>query len=337
MVAPATTTALVEVGPVLDAPCHFLYKKESQQPSGSFKLRGLSKLIATSIDEAKQLGKENIHVYSSSGGNAGIAAAYASNHHGVPCTIVLPTTAKQYALDTLKDLGATVIVHGAHWGETDRYLKETVITQVPASEFPVYCHPFDDPEVWSGHADMIDELPAQLAQKGIDPAKVKGVVCSCGGGGLYNGVVEGLRRNKELAHVPVLVVETTQADCFRRSVAAGRPIVMDKVVTMSTSLGSPYITEKTWENYQLHKTTVAAMDDMEAVDATVAYYDKFGGLVEPACGATVAVSMKRTDLLESFGPLQKDDAVVFIVCGGRTVNDETLSSYRELLAKETST
>lgn len=334
MVAPAVSTALVDVGAVLDAPCRFLYKKELQQPSGSFKLRGMSRLVAQSIQDAKQLGKDDVHVFVSSGGNAGIAAAHASRHFDVPCTIALPVTAPEFALNILKSLGAEVVVKGAHWGEADAYLRETVMAAVPSNVFPLYCHPFDNATLWLGHADIIDDLAAQLAQLKVEKSKVKGIVCSCGGGGLYNGIVEGLRRNG-LEKVPVLVMETVQTPSFFNSVEAGHPIVLPSIKTVSNSLGSPYITAQTWQNYNSHPTTVELLDDLDAVEATVDYLDKFGELVEPACGAAVAVSMKKRDLLKCFGPLERDDVVVFVVCGGTTVSPEQLAAFRDMVASRT--
>lgn len=334
--SPATSpavpfTSLVDVSSTLAAPCRFLFKLESEQPSGSFKYRGMSKLVETSISAARARGASDIHVFCLSGGNAGLAAACASRSLGVPCTVVLPTTAKQSAMDKLAALGAQVLVHGAHWGEADAHLREVLIPGLPAATEAVYCHPFDDEVLWDGHGTMIDELAQQLQEQGIAPEAVKGVVCSCGGGGLYNGVVAGLRRNKGLTLVPVLVMETNQTPTLHSCVAADKLVTLASITTVSTSLAAPYVAAKTFDNYKLHPTTVALVDDMEAVEATVAYYDTYQELIEPACGATVAVATKRQDLLACFGELGPADVVVFIVCGGSTVSLDTLQAYRAML------
>ncbi|OBA22457.1 tryptophan synthase beta subunit-like PLP-dependent enzyme [Metschnikowia bicuspidata var. bicuspidata NRRL YB-4993] len=331
MVLPSVHTELVDVSSSVDAPCRFLYKKENQQPSGSFKLRGMSRVITRKIEQARALGRD-VHVFSSSGGNAGLAAAYASEFHGVPCTVALPVTSKQTAIDKLKDLRAEVVVHGAHWGEADTYLTKVIIADLPPLVTPVYCHPFENDDLWDGHAEMVDEIPGQLRDLQIEASKVKGIVCSCGGGGLYNGIVSGLQRNQSLLAVPVLVIETKQTPSFKSAVEAGKVVTLSKIYTLATSLAAPYIAQRTLDNYSLHPTTVELLEDLEAVEATVAHYDKFRELIEPACGATVAVSTKRKDLLKAFGALAPEDVVIFIVCGGSTVSPETMESYRELLA-----
>lgn len=331
MVFPAIRTDLVEVTHELDAPCRFLYKKETQQPSGSFKLRGMSKLIDQNIREA---GAGSVEVYTSSGGNAGLAAAYASKQHGVPCTVVLPMTAKKAALDKLEALGATVHVHGAHWGEADSYLKNTIIPAAGPQTRAVYCHPFDDKVLHEGHADMVDEIAEQLESLNVKASKIKGVVCSCGGGGLYNGVVTGLRRHKALENVPVLVIETNQTPTLAETVKADKLIVLSKIDTLSTSLAAPFVAASTFDNYKSHPSTIALVDDLDAVRATVDHYDTFGEIIEPACGATVAISTHYRSLLDSFGALAPEDVVIFIVCGGATVSPETLQQYREILEEK---
>lgn len=331
MVAPSVSTTMVDVSHIIPGPCRFLYKNELEQPSGSFKLRGMSKLVDSAVKQAKAEGKEGIHIYTSSGGNAGLAAAYASRFHHVQCTVVLPVLTKQAALDKLKEYGASITIHGAHWGEADAHLREVIIPAAPESVSAIYCHPFDNEVLWDGHGDIVDEFEDQLAELKIDASKVKGVVCSTGGGGLYNGIVAGLQRTKSLKDVPVLVLETLQTPAFHESVKEGKVVTLPKVETLSTSLGAPYIAEKSLANYHLHPTKLGIMDDLEAVKATVQYFDIFGKYVEPACGATLAVSLDRKDLLAPLGPLEKDDVVVFIVCGGSTVNATTLQQYREMI------
>lgn len=337
MVAPSINTNLIDVSNKYPGPCRFLFKNELEQPSGSFKLRGMSKLIASAVEKAQAEGSKNVQIYTSSGGNAGIAAAYASRHHNLPCKVVLPVTAKQAALDALTSLGATVIVHGAHWGEADAYLREEVMKKDQVANpdtISVYCHPFDNQILWDGHADLVDDLANQLEDLDVKPANVKGIVCSCGGGGLYNGVVTGLKRNPQLSNVPVLVLETNQTPAFYNSVKAGKPVVLPKVETLSSSLGSPYISESTWEFFNSHSTFVETLDDLDAVQGAIDYYEDFGAFVEPACGVTMAVANRKQELLSVFGDLGPDDVIVFIVCGGSGVVAETLDSYRELVDRK---
>ncbi|KAK6204684.1 tryptophan synthase beta subunit-like PLP-dependent enzyme [Scheffersomyces amazonensis] len=307
-----------------------ILKNEYEQPSGSFKLRGIGHLIQVSIDKAKSLGKDKVEVFSSSGGNAGLAAAYAAKYYHVQCTVVLPIISKPVIIEKLESIGAKVIVHGKHWGEADHYLRTVVIGELDESIYPVYAHPFDDPLIWEGHGNFIDEIIKENQLSKEDLLKVKGIVCSVGGGGLYNGVIEGLERNDILKDVPVLAIETNQTPTFKVSIDAGSIVHLKEINTLATSLGSPYISSKSVENYHKHKTYLALVDDVEAAEAVVDFYDSTGIIVEPACGAALSVAYKRSDLLDKFGDLSSEDIVIVVACGGSSTNESTLNEFRTL-------
>ncbi|KAI5957435.1 hypothetical protein CANMA_004439 [Candida margitis] len=324
---PSVKTSFIEVTDQLtEPPCRIFFKNELEQPSGSFKLRGIGYQVATKIQEAKDLGKDKVIVFSSSGGNAGLAAAYAARHYNVECTVVLPQATKPEVLDKLHGLGANAILHGVHWGEADAYLREVVIKSIKDGEYGIYCHPFDEPVVWRGHSQIVNEILEENQLPSFD--NVKGIVCSVGGGGLYNGIVEGARPYK----IPVLAMETAQAPTFNETVKANKLIHLETVKTIASSLGAPYLSAKSFENYKSHPTYLGLVDDLDAVQGTLDLYDTFNYLVEPACGASVATVFRKKELLRQFGDLTSDDIVIIIVCGGSGINEEIIKSYRQLVA-----
>ena len=68
-----------------------MLKLEALQPPGSFKIRGIGALC-------ESLKREGVARFiSSSGGNAGIAVAYAGKTLGVPVTVVVPETTTERA------------------------------------------------------------------------------------------------------------------------------------------------------------------------------------------------------------------------------------------------
>ncbi|CAD1811326.1 Pyridoxal-phosphate dependent enzyme family protein [Candida parapsilosis] len=324
---PSVKTSFVEATNQLNnPPCRIFFKNELEQPSGSFKLRGIGNLVATRIQEAEELGKNKIIVFSSSGGNAGLAAAYAAKYYKVECTVVLPEVTKPEVVDKLKGLGANAILHGAHWGEADTYLREVVIKRIKDDEYAVYCHPFDDPVVWKGHAQIVNEILEEQQLPNFD--KVKGIVCSVGGGGLYNGIVEGARSYG----IPVLAMETAQAPTFHETVEADKITHLKTVKTIASSLGSPYLSAKSFENYKSHPTHLGLIDDLDAVQGSIDLFEKFNYLVEPACGASVATVFKKQALLQKFGDLKPDDIIIIVVCGGAGVNEKIIERYRKLVS-----
>ena len=186
-------------------------KMEALQPPGSFKIRGVGLACQTHAQRGVK------RFISSSGGNAGIAVAYAGRQLSIPVTVVVPQTATERAQALIRLEGAEVMVHGASWQEANA-LAVSLLTPSDA-----FIHPFDDPLLWQGHASMVDEMAAQ-------GKKPDAIVLSVGGGGLLCGVVEGLHRNG-WADVPVIAVETRGADSFAQSVAAGERITMPAITS----------------------------------------------------------------------------------------------------------
>ncbi|WWH98932.1 pyridoxal-phosphate dependent enzyme [Erwinia aphidicola] len=145
-------------------------KMEALQPSGSFKMRGIGYVCEQHYARGAK------RFITSSGGNAGLAVAYAGRRLGVPTVVVVPETTTERAKHLLSIEGAEVIVHGSMWSEANER------AQSLRGNDDVFIHPFDDPLLWQGHASMIDEVLALLYGKKIPAAGLKNVlVIVCGG------------------------------------------------------------------------------------------------------------------------------------------------------------
>lgn len=83
-------------------------KLENLQPAGSFKIRGIGNLCSKAV----RLYGSDIHLVCSSGGNAGLATAYAGRQLDVPVTIVVPKTTSEFMREKIEGEGAEVIIHG---------------------------------------------------------------------------------------------------------------------------------------------------------------------------------------------------------------------------------
>ncbi|GCE98959.1 hypothetical protein ZYGM_003410 [Zygosaccharomyces mellis] len=303
-------------------------KYENLQPGGSFKSRGVGNLI--SVKSRNGLNKS--HVLSSSGGNAGLAAAVASKQMNLPCTVVVPTSTKQRMVRKISDNGAKVVIRGSHWKEADDYLKENYMKkfQEDGTSNPIYVHPFEDPKIWEGHSTMIYEIMNILQEQNIPVDNVRGIVCSVGGGGLFNGIIRGLE-DCGLAHkIPVIAVETHGCDVLNASLEAGRPVTLDKITSLATSLGSSYIPQSVFDNAARYGAKSIVLNDKSVIETCLKYADDFGQIVEPACGASIHVGYHPELLENCLGTFSKEDVIVIIACGGSaaTFDDLTDASKR---------
>ncbi|KAJ5911360.1 tryptophan synthase beta subunit-like PLP-dependent enzyme [Penicillium subrubescens] len=343
------------------AGCRIFLKLDLLQPSGSFKSRGIGNLILSKLKENATKAK-NVHFYSSSGGNAGLAAVHAARDLGCACTVIVPHSTKPMMIAKLRDAGATeVIQHGASWFEADTYLRrEFIENQVPSQTYPdpgsgsgladtvnVYVPPFDHPLVWEGAGGMIAEMARQLppreeGEQGVFPADV--IVCSVGGGGLFNGVIEGLEKYIKASpsspstagaspskNVHVLAVETRGADSLAHSLRQGKLSSLTAIESQATSLGALCVAEKSFANAQsppagINVTSVVG-SDAEAAKGVVRLADETRLQVELACGISLDVAVGER-LKEVIPDLRPETRVVVVVCGGSNITAEMIAEYR---------
>ena len=267
-------------------------KMEAAQPPGSFKIRG----VGRACEEYARLGKRRF--ISSSGGNAGLAVAYAGAQLGVPVVVVVPVTTTDRAKELIGQQGAKLIVSGASWSEANE------LAQSMTTDCDAFIHPFDDPLLWDGHATMIDEVAAVGFRPGA-------IVLSVGGGGLLAGVHRGMERNG-WQNVPIIAVETRGAASFAESLRTQTRVVLDSINTIATSLGAKQICARAFELAQRHDIRSAVISDGAAALASERFLDDHRVLVEPACGASLSLAYNNAPELDDF------ENILLIVCGGAT-------------------
>ncbi len=280
-------------------------KMEALQPSGSFKLRGIGFACETYARRGAT------RFISSSGGNAGLAAACAGRALSIPVVVVVPETASARALELLAMEGAQVIVHGASWSEANGHALSLV------GPTDAFLHPFDDPLLWQGHATMIDEIVAS----GLSP---DAVLLSVGGGGLLCGVAEGMRRNG-MDRVPIVAVETRGAASYHASLEAGGTVELDRIESVATSLGAKRVCERirggALRVLGVDPVRSLVVSDASAVAACRRFLDDHRILVEPACGASLAPLYEGAEELGEYG------TVLVVVCGGATTTVDRLAEW----------
>jgi L-serine/L-threonine ammonia-lyase len=266
-------------------------KLEALQPSGSFKLRGVGH--ACEVHAARGAHR----LLSSSGGNAGLAVAYAGRRLNLSVLVVVPESTREWPKSLMRRLGAEVVVHGKSWMEANEYL---MALRQPTDAF---IHPFDDPLLWEGHASMI----AEAASQGPKP---DAVVLSVGGGGLMCGVLQGMHA-AGWQDVPLVAVETIGADSLNAAVAAGQLVTLDAITSVATSLGARRVSERAFDWTKQHEVIATTVTDDEAVQACLDVADEHRLVVEPACGAAVVAAMQRR-----VAALHTAANVLVILCGG---------------------
>lgn len=281
-------------------------KLECVQAVGSFKIRGIGKLC----EGLKEKGYKKF--ICPSAGNAGYATAWAGKELGVKAVVVAPKGTPQEAINAVQSLGAEVIVFGEVWDEANILAKKMAEDDATAA----YISSYEHPDIWSGHATMIDELVEQCEKPDV-------ILCSVGGGGLICGVVEGLDRNG-WGDVPVIGCGTYGANAFSETIKAGKLVKLEKTTTLVTCISATAVTQKVVDNSKTHKLIPYLTSDSEAIMACEKLLDDHRLLVDPSCGVTLSAVYGKSPLFENM------KNIVVIVCGGVGI---TYAKLQQLKAK----
>ncbi len=279
----------VRTTPVLDTG-DVLYKLEHVQHAGSFKTRGMVNKILS----AAERGLPEAGIIAASGGNAGLAAAYAARELGVAAEIYVPETAPQVKVAKLAKLGAQVTRTGSEYAEA--YAAAVVRAGQSGA---VFCHAYDDPDMVAGNGTLGLELGEQ--------AEFDTVLVAVGGGGLIAGVAAALR-----GRAKVVAVEPESACALHAALAAGEPVDVPVAGVAADSLGARRVGRIAYETAVDLDLPSVLVSDQAIVEARRRLWDEFRLAVEHGTAAAQAALMAG-----AYRP-EPGERVVVLLCGGNT-------------------
>ncbi len=184
-------TPLVRLaGPSAEAGCDIYGKCEFANPGASVKDRAA--LFIVQDAEERGLLKPGGMIVEGTAGNTGIGIALVANAKGYKTTIVMPETQSREKMDTLRALGARLVLVPAapyanpgHFVHTSRRLAEE-------TDGAVWANQFDNVANRRAHIETTaEEIWTQL------DGQVDGFVCAAGTGGTIAGVGMGLKAKNE--------------------------------------------------------------------------------------------------------------------------------------------
>ena len=264
-------------------------KLEFLQVTGSFKPRGaFNRLLSADIPEAG--------VIAASGGNHGVAVAYAAHRLGVPATIFVPTIAAPAKLKRIRDSGAEVIVSGSNYAEALALSMERA-----KASGALVVHAYDQPEVILGQGTVGLELMAQAP-------KLDTVLIAVGGGGLIGGIALALAGSG----VRIIGVEPVLAPTLHDALAAGRPVPVEVAGVAADSLGAREVGPLAFAILQEQGVTVLLVEDDAIRAAQRVLWHELRIVAEPG-GATALAAL----LSNGYRP-EPGERVGVVLCGGNT-------------------
>ncbi|MFJ8441379.1 serine/threonine dehydratase [Kitasatospora griseola] len=266
---------------------------ELLQHTGSFKARGAQNFVRAHR-EAGTLPDAGVTI--ASGGNAGLACAWAAQEQGVRATVFLPENAPAVKVARLRGYGAEVRLAGREYAEALAACEEFA-----ASSGALASHAYDHPLVAAGAGTLLDEIRLQL------PA-LDTVVVSVGGGGLFAGVATAAREHG----VRTVAVEPEGSQALHAAVAAGRPVDVPVDSVAADSLGARRASAAALWVARQDGVRTALVPDSEIVRARRLLWDGHRLAVEHAASTALAALTGGT-----YRPAE-GERVCVVLCGANT-------------------
>ncbi len=279
-------------------PGELLLKLESLQVTGSFKARGANNAVLQLDDAALKRG-----IVTASGGNHGLAVAYAGRASGAATVIYLPEITPAAKADKLRAWGAEVVVEGAVWDDAN----EAALTRA-ARDGLTYIHPFSNPAVIAGQGTVGREILKQSPN--IDTLLV-----AIGGGGLISGIATAAKAIKP--DIRVIGVEPVGAPTLSESLAAGKLITLAKIETEAITLAPRRSADINLEIIRRNVDEIVLVSDQEMREAARWLWFEMGvGAELSGAAAIAAIQAGKVNL-------PADSSVCALICG---VGDDGVGS-----------
>jgi len=268
-------------------------KLEQLQHTGSFKVRGAFNRI---LSAAGQGMLPAAGVVAASGGNAGLAVAYAAARYHLPARVYAPAATPAVKVARLGEYGAHVVQAGSRYA--DAY---EAAAKHAAEAGALFCHAYDQPEICAGQGTLGLELLEQAS------GQLDTVLVAVGGGGLMAGVAAATEGRARVAGVEPATIPTLHA-----ALAAGRPVDVPVSGIAADSLGATRLGDIAYAVATRTDARSVLVGDADIVAARQLLWDRYRLAVEHG-GATAFAAL----LSGAYQP-RDGECIAVVVCGANT-------------------
>lgn len=267
---------------------------EFMQHTGSFKARGAQNFIRTH-QENGTLPEAGVTI--ASGGNAGLACAWAAREQQIPATVFLPTTAPQVKVDRLRSYGAEVRLVGEEFADA-----LAACNHFADSTGALVSHAYDHPLIAAGAGTLMSEILTQIPD--LDT-----VVVAVGGGGLFSGIAAVAEHHG----IRTIAVEPENCRALQAALAAGTPVDVEVRSVAADSLGARRASRMALAAARSPGVKSVTVPDQAIIRARRDLWEEYRLGVEYAAGAALAGARGAG----SYSP-REGEKVGVILCGANT-------------------
>jgi threonine dehydratase len=289
-------TPLLTAAPTREHPqlaSGLLLKLECLQATGSFKARGAINAAFALLSDRLRRG-----IVTASGGNHGLAVAYAGWAAAVPATIFLPRSVAAEKITRLDAWGARVVIAGEVWDDSNR-----AALQHADAEGLAYIHAFADPDVMAGQGTIALEILE-------DAPDLDTLLVAIGGGGLISGIAIAAKALKP--GIRIIGVEPTGAPTLHHSLAADRLVELATLDTAAVTL-APRRSEEVNLAVIREKVERVLLVEDEDMRAAARWLWREAGVAVELSGAAAVAAMLAGHYQPAPG-----ERVCAVICGAGT-------------------
>jgi threonine dehydratase len=270
------------------APNPVVLKLELFQHTGSFKVRGaFANMLRREVPAAG--------VVAASGGNHGVAVAYAAMKLGKPAKIFVPEVSSPSKQQRIRAFGADLVVTGERYADalaaSEEWLRNSGAMAI---------HAYDQRETLLGQGTLGLEFQHQ------DP-QLNSLLVAVGGGGLIGGIAAWYAGS-----IKVIAVEPEEAPTLERALRAGRPVDAPAGGIAADSLAPKRVGELMFPIAQKYVKSVVLVSDESIVRAQQVLWDHMRIVAEPGGAAALAPLVSG-----QYSP-EPGERVGVVICGGNT-------------------
>ncbi|MCC9307489.1 threonine/serine dehydratase [Kitasatospora sp. RB6PN24] len=272
---------------------------EFMQYTGSFKARGAQNFIQAHR-EAGTLPEVGVTI--ASGGNAGLACAWAARQQGVRATVFVPETAPVVKVARLRGYGAEVRSVGAEYAEALAACEEFA-----SATGALASHAYDHPLIAAGAGTLLEEIHQRIP--GLDT-----VLVATGGGGLFAGVATAARQHG----IRTVAVEPENCRALNAAIEAGRPVDVPVDSVAADSLGARRVSAMALHAAQQHDVRSVLVTDGEIARARQTLWEERRLAVEHAAATALAALTGRAAAPDLGYRPGGGEKVCVVLCGANT-------------------
>ena len=249
---------------------HIFLKREDLQPVFSFKIRGAYNKIAFLSDAEKQQG-----VIAASAGNHAQGVALSAQKLGIKALIVMPKTTPEIKVNSVKALGAKVVLIGDAFDDAYQHAKTLAKEQKMT-----FVHPYDDADVIAGQGTVAMEIFRQKTEH------IDAIFVPVGGGGLIAGIAVYAKFVRP--DIKIIGVEPNDSDCLNRALKANKRVSLNQVGLFADGVAVKKIGKETFRLARLFVDEVITVNTDEICTAIKDIFEDTRSVAEPAGALSVA-------------------------------------------------